>query len=118
MKYEANGKMENDVRKIKGLQDVLGVRAKNVFKVETEEELDAKMADMELVDLQKLAVSSGVSGGGTRMVLKAKIRNEFLKFMRGSHGYSISKSQSLQLKGKNKKDRERNVHQLMTEGLS
>lgn len=117
MKYEINGKMEDEVAKIKGIQDLVGIKAKNIYRAETEEELDERMSEMDLIDLQRLAVSCGISGGGTRMVLKAKIRNEFSKFLRGGSGFSISKGGTMKLKGRNKKEREKEVMNLMTEGL-
>jgi hypothetical protein len=117
MKHEINGKMEDEVKKIAGLQEVIGLKAKNVFGVLTPEELDEKMADMAVVDLQRLAVSCGVSGGGSRAVLKAKIRNEFSKFMRGGHGLNIQSSGKMKLLGRDKKSREQQVFDLMTEGI-
>lgn len=116
MKYEVNGKIEDDISKIRGIQDLAGVKAKNVFAVASVEELDEKLTEMSLVDLQRMAVSCGISGGGTRMVLKSKIRNEFLKFSRGGHGYAMSKSET-GLSGKNIKKREEKIKKLMTEGL-
>lgn len=117
MKYLINGKIEDAVEKIGGLQDLIGLRAKNVYGAKTTEELDDKMSEMALVDLQKLAVSCGISGGGNRTVLKQKIRNEFMKFLRGSHGLSLQASGTMQLKGRNAKERERLVHELTMEGF-
>lgn len=117
MKYIINGKIEDDVKKLNGLQDLIGLKAKNLFGVASTEELDEKMADMNLLDLQKLAVSCGISGGGNRMVLKNKIRNEFLKFAKGSHGFSLQSTEKMKLKGKNKETREKTIQALMMEGF-
>lgn len=117
MKYQINGKMEDDVKKIKGIQELTGIKAKNVFGVQTVAQLDEKMSDMALVDLQKLAVSCGIAGGGSRAVLKSKLRSEFSKFLRGSHGFSMSKGETMKLKGKNAKDGEKIIHDLMMEGF-
>jgi len=117
MKYEANGKMEKDIKAIEGLQKDIGIRAKNPFGAKTVEELDKNMADMNLVDLQRIAVSSGISGSGNRMVLKAKIRNEFVKFMRGGHGLALATNEKMKLTGKNKKMREAELHGLLMEGF-
>lgn len=117
MKYQINGKLEDDIKKLNGIQDIIGIKAKNIFASASIEELDEKMADMNLVDLQKLAVSCGISGGGTRTVLKTKIRNEFLKFLKGSHGLSLSSQEKMALKGDDKTERERKIHNLMMEGL-
>ena len=116
MKYEVNGKIEDDISKIRGIQELAGVKAKNMFAVASEQELEEKLTEMTLVDLQRMAVSCGISGGGTRMVLKSKIRNEFLKFTRGGHGYAMSKTET-GLTGKNIKKREAKVKKLIGEGL-
>jgi len=115
--FQINGKVEDDVRKIRGIEELSGVKAKNVFGVESEEELNEKMADMTLIDLQKMAVSSGVSGGGTRAVLKEKLRREFIRFKHGGHGLASSVGGQMKLKGKDKKRREKEVFKLMTEGI-
>lgn len=115
--FQINGKVEDDVEKIRGIESISGIRAKNIFGVESEEELNEKMADMTLIDLQKMAVSSGISGGGSRAVLKEKIRREFVRFKHGSHGLASSFGGQMKLKGKNKKRREKEVFNLMTEGI-
>ena len=117
MKYQINGKIEDNVDKIKGLQELIGLKAKNVFGVKTVDDLDEKMSEMALIDLQKLAVSCGISGGGSRAVLKSKIRNEFIKFLKGSHGLSITRTENMKIKGKDGFKKEREIHRLMTEGL-
>lgn len=88
---QANGKVDKEFKKVANLQEILGVRQKNPFGVSTAEDLDSKMSDMMLVDLQRLAISAGIPGGGDRGILKRKIRTEFDKFMRGSYGVSVSK---------------------------
>lgn len=119
MKNEANGKLETAVERINGLKDILNLRAANAFGVSSIEELDEKISDMPLIDLQKLAVGCGVSGTGNRMVLKNKIRNEFLKFSRGGHGLNIMPSSQLQVsKGGKQKSKQAMVHALLMEGCS
>jgi uncharacterized protein YunC (DUF1805 family) len=116
MNYIANGKMENDIKKINGIKELIGMKARNVFGVKTIEDLDEKMADLSLVDLQKMAVASGISGGGNRTVLKTKIRSEFLKFMRGNQD-GLQIDSPMKLKGKDKKERELEARSLMMEGF-
>ena len=93
-----NGQLEKEGKKLSKLQDILGVRIKNPFGVTTAEDLDAKMSDMMLVDLQRLAISAGIPGGGDRSILKRKIKTEFEKFMRGGHGQSISVTNNANLR--------------------
>lgn len=49
----------------------------NHFKASTEQELDSKMADMSMPELQSLAVQVGVFPSGNRTTLKNKLRKEF-----------------------------------------
>jgi hypothetical protein len=117
MKYEINGKLEDEIKKITGIQDLIGIKAKNVFKSLSEEELEEKISEMTLIDLQKLAVSCGVSGGGSRTVLKKKIKNEFLKFNRGSHGLSISSEKKMELVNKNERMKQEDLYNLIEKDM-
>lgn len=90
MNYEANGKIENEIKKIKGLESLIGLKKVKILKSISAENIDDKLSDMTLVDLQKMAVEMGLSGGGDRMVLKNKIKNEFIKYKNGYGGTALS----------------------------
>lgn len=87
---KTHGMVDKDINKLKELQELMGVRAKNPFGASTVEELDEKMSDMNLVDLQRMAISAEIPASGHRHTLKEKIRREFERFMRGSHGLGLS----------------------------
>lgn len=97
---QINGRDEDSIKNIKELQDLIGVKSKNVFGVKTVEELEDKLNEMMLIDLQKLAVSSGISGNGTPLVLKRKITNEFLKLSKGSDNTKFSMETLTKIEGK------------------
>lgn len=113
MKKISYGKIEDTIDKIKGLENLIGLKEKNKFGAKNEEELIEKLGDMQLIDLQRLAISVGVPGGGTRQVLKKKIIDAFLKFMKGGTDTSISTFSKMELKGKNKKNREEEIRELL-----
>lgn len=86
---KTNGMVE-DINTISKLQEALGSRIRNPFGAKTQEELEEKLKDMFLVDLQKMAVSAGISANGDRSILKNRIRSEFGRFLRGSHGQGVT----------------------------
>lgn len=74
---EANGKGLEDKEDLRG---IFGFREKNPFKVKSEDELSARMRGMSLVDLQKMAIESGVSASGSIPSLKKKIIKAFKSY--------------------------------------
>lgn len=110
---QANGQDDADIKRLKELENLMGVRTKNPFGVTTVEELNEKIGDMPLIDLQRMAVSAGIPGGGDRRVLKVKLVREFEKFMRGGHGNSFSLTSEFKFTGKGAKKREKNMKELM-----
>jgi hypothetical protein len=107
------GKIERETGELKVIQELIGVRQRNNFGASSEEDLDLKMSEMALVDLQKLAISVGVPGGGNRNILKRKIKDAYVKYIKGSSGMQISSSSKMELNGKNKAKRELIVADLM-----
>lgn len=66
-----------DIEKIKELQELMGIKQSNPFGVSTASELEEKMDDMNLSDLQALAVKAGLFPSGSRLTLKNKLLKEF-----------------------------------------
>lgn len=112
MKYQTNGKIEEQIEQINGLKDVIGLRTRNIFKSKTQEELEERMSDMSLIDLQRMAVACGVSGGGNRTVLKNKIKSEFIKFLKGSLD-GISSVNNKKINGSDARHKSELVYELM-----
>ena len=90
-KYITNGEASvSDLRKLRKIRDILDGEKKNVFGVTTDAELEEKMSDMGLVDLQRFAISIGIPGGGDRHLLKMKIRQEFTRSLSSSYGSNVA----------------------------
>ena len=66
-----------DIAKIKELQELMGIKQSNPFGVTTASDLEQKMDDMNLSDLQALAVKAGLFPSGSRLTLKNKLLKEF-----------------------------------------
>jgi len=66
------------------LSEILGQKQKNPFEVSSSSELDDKMSNMTLIDLQKLAVKAGVFPSGTKPSLKTKIQKAYSAANRGA----------------------------------
>jgi hypothetical protein len=66
-----------DIAKIKELQELMGIKQANPFGVSTASELNEKMDEMNLSDLQALAVKAGLFPSGSRLTLKNKLLKEF-----------------------------------------
>lgn len=112
---QANGQDDKDIKRLQKLEKLMGLRVKNPFGVNTLEELEAKLGEMTLLDMQRMAVSSGIPGGGDRRVLKNKLVKEFEKFTRGGHGSSFSSTSDYQFKGRGAKKREEMAKKLLAE---
>ena len=66
---------KSNLRDLESLLNPKG--AYNPFKASSDEELEAKMSDMSLPELQSLAVETGVFPSGNRTTLKNKLKKEF-----------------------------------------
>lgn len=117
VKMQIHGKLETEIERLKELQEQMGILAENHFKCNSVEELDTKMSEMTLLDLQKMAISVGIPAGGDRRVLKNKIRTAFEKFVKGGHGYAFSSQSEIEFKGKDAEKRKESLKILMAEGI-
>jgi hypothetical protein len=69
---------QDEKSKLRDLESLLNPAASyNPFKANSGEELEAKMGDMSLPELQSLAVETGVFPSGNRTTLKNKLKKEF-----------------------------------------
>ena len=68
----------NEKEELTSLEEILNPGGMfNPFKVSTDAELDTKIGDMTLPELQSLAVETGVFPSGNRTTLKNKLKREF-----------------------------------------
>ena len=108
---QTHGKVETPTN-LRRLQNLAGIASKNHFGVTSLSELEAKMADMGLVDLQRMSISVWVSGSGDRLLLKKKITDAFDRFSKDGGGSRIQTQPSSVLKGRDKESRARRVLEL------
>lgn len=89
-----DGKSEA-VEKIKELHEILGVPTVNPFGTNSIEEFEEKMDEMNLSDLQALAVRVGLFPGGSRLNLKNKLTKEFYSTPGAGAGVDVGFSQPI-----------------------
>lgn len=76
----ADGKVqtkEDKIEELRRLEKAIGITRSNPFRTEDEEEFNRKIAEMNLTDMQALAVRAGVFPSGTRPILRNKLRKAF-----------------------------------------
>ena len=81
---------QEEVRDLEAMINPAG--SYNPFKANTDEELETKMSDMSLPELQSLAVETGVFPSGNRTTLKNKLKKEFKSRVFGGKGRVITKT--------------------------
>lgn len=72
----ADGKADA-IKQIQDLEDVLGIANVNPFGTRCIDAFEEKMGEMNLSDLQALAVRVGLFPGGSRLNLKNKLKKAF-----------------------------------------
>lgn len=67
----------------RNLEDLLGFKETNPFGVSSAEEFDSTIEELQLSNLQELAVKAGVFPSGTKATLKTKLRKAFNQYTHG-----------------------------------
>lgn len=83
----ADGKSE--LEKIRDLEKILGVHEVNPFRTNNLEIFQENLAEMNLTDMQRLAVKSGLLPSGNKTALKNKLLKEFKARTHGGKGSSV-----------------------------
>ena len=89
--------MEKDVEKIKDLERVLGIKQANPYGTNNKDIFEQNMSEMNLSDLQALAVRVGVFPSGTKTSLKNKLRKQFSADNRSGSGIVMQRNRTNQL---------------------
>lgn len=89
--------IEKDVEKIKDLERVLGIKQANPYGTNNKDVFEQNMAEMNLSDLQALAVRVGVFPSGTKTSLKNKLRKQFSADNRSGSGIVMQRNRTNQL---------------------
>ena len=86
----------DDKEKLRDLEKLLNPSAlHNPFKVTNAEDLDNKLADMSLPELQSLSVEVGVFPSGSKTTLKNKLKKEFKNRMFLGKGKVVTTNQPI-----------------------
>jgi hypothetical protein len=67
----------------KDLNEIMGIKKSNPYKVNSEKELNEALSSMNLSDMREMAVSAGIFPSGNRTVLKKKLEKGFSEYSRG-----------------------------------
>jgi len=84
----ADGRQEEE--EIQRLDKILGIREENPFNVASDQELEGKLENMSLLDLQEYAVKAGVFPSGTKTTLKSKLEKAFSSYRRSRNKVQIT----------------------------
>lgn len=85
-----------DIKKVKELEEILGVKKVNPFGTYNLEVFKEKLSDMTNLDLQNLCERVGIFASGSRMQIKEKLLREFKSVTRGTISMT-AESPSVQL---------------------
>ena len=75
---------DSDIKKIRELEEILGVKKVNPFGTYNLEIFKDQLSDMSNLDLQNLCEKIGVFASGSRMQIKEKLLREFKSVSRGT----------------------------------
>jgi hypothetical protein len=75
---------DSDIKKIRELEEILGVKKVNPFGTYNVEIFKERLSDMTNLDLQNLCEKIGVFASGSRMQIKEKLLREFKSVSRGT----------------------------------
>jgi len=67
----------------KDINEIMGIKKNNPYKVNSDRELQEVLSSMNLSDMREMAVSAGIFPNGNRTVLKKKLERGFSEYMRG-----------------------------------
>lgn len=73
-----------DIKKVKELEEILGVKKVNPFGTYNLEVFKERLSDMTNLDLQNLCEKVGIFASGSRMQIKEKLLREFKSVARGT----------------------------------
>ena len=79
----------SEIEKIRDLENLLRPNIENPFGTNDQEKFEEDLANMNLTDLQSLAVSAGVFPSGNKTTLKNKLKKEFNAVVVGGKGRSF-----------------------------
>ena len=104
MQY-ADGKIsENRKDLAKTVEELMGIKSRDPFKLASGERFDEAVASMSLSQLQEIAVEAGVFPSGTKTTLKNKLMKEYENRTHGRYGASTQSKPIVDPKSQKAKD--------------
>lgn len=92
----SSGKLDDEtLRKVKELEEVLGIKSVNPFGTNDPNIFEQKLRDSNLSDLQNLAMKIGIFPEGSKDRLKEKLRREFKRVTKGSRSVALQQPMSI-----------------------
>lgn len=76
--------IEEEANYARSLEDMIGRKHKNPFGAENLEEFEDSLANMQLTQMQELAVKAGVFPSGTKVTLKSKLIKAYRQQAQGA----------------------------------
>ena len=90
MQY-ADGKVADNRKDLaKTVEELMGVKSRDPFKVASGESFEEAVTSMSLSQLQEIAVNAGVFPSGTKATLKNKLLKEYENRTHGRYGASTN----------------------------
>lgn len=87
---QTNGKSyDEQVSRAKELEQIMGLQKMSPFKTNDPEAFDEMLEDMNLTDLQSMAVKVGIFPSGNKTVLKNKIKRSFKASLTGQGSVTL-----------------------------
>jgi len=104
MQY-ADGKVADNRQDLaKTVEELMGVKSRDPFKLASGERFDEAVASMSLSQLQEIAVEAGVFPSGTKTTLKNKLMKEYENRTHGRYGASTNSKPIVDPKSQRAKD--------------
>lgn len=76
--------IEEEANYAKSLEDMIGRKQRNPFGAQSLEEFEGSLANMQLTQMQELAVKAGVFPSGTKVTLKSKLIKAYRQQAQGA----------------------------------
>ena len=104
MEY-ADGKVADNRQDLaKTVEELMGVKSRDPFRLASGERFDEAVASMSLSQLQEIAVEAGVFPSGTKTTLKNKLMKEYENRTHGRYGASTQSKPIVDPKSQKAKD--------------
>lgn len=104
MQY-ADGKVADNRKDLaKTVEELMGVKSRDPFKVASGESFEEAVGSMSLSQLQEIAVEAGVFPSGTKATLKNKLLKEYENRTHGRYGASTNSKPIVDPKSQKAKD--------------